>query len=303
MSQAKRTALPGYLLALTATIIWSFNFIVARLLAHDVPPITMSFLRWSTAFIAVLPFGIKHLRRDLPALRQHWRYVCATALLGISLFNAMIYLAGHTTQALNMALIATSSPVFIVILSRIFLGEPITHRRAAGVLLAVCGVVVLVTRGDLAALTRLTFASGDLWMLAAALTFAAYSVLARRRPPTIAPLSFLTATFGIGLVGILPMLPVEYALGYHLTGITPLIIGCVLYMGVGASLISFFCWNGAVERIGPVKAALVYYSLPLFSGMEALLLLGEAATLAHLAGGILVVGGILTATMEWKKHT
>lgn len=287
----------GYLCALAATVIWSGNFIVARALADTVPPVTTSFLRWVTALVVILPFGLGAVRRDMPLLRANLTYFIMAGITGVSVFNTFIYIAGRTTEAINMALIASSSPVWIIILSRILLGEAVTLRRAAGVAVSLCGTLVLVTRGDFTRLASLRFAVGDLWMLAAALTFASYSVLLRKKPEGVSALGSLTTTFAIGVVGILPMLAWEWGHGAQLA-VTPAVVGAVLYIGIGASLLAYLCWSVAVERIGPAKSALVYYSLPLFSATEAALLLGETITLAHVASCALIVGGILIATMQ-----
>ena len=122
----------GYLCALAATVIWSGNFIVARALADTVPPVTTSFLRWVTALVVILPFGLGAVRRDMPLLRANLTYFIMAGITGVSVFNTFIYIAGRTTEAINMALIASSSPVWIIILSRILLGEAVTRRRGAG---------------------------------------------------------------------------------------------------------------------------------------------------------------------------
>ncbi len=273
----------GVLLALAATVIWSGNFIVARALADSMPPVSVSFARWLVATCALLPFGIGPLRREWPVVRAHLAYFLVTG--------------GRTTAALNMALIATSSPIFIILFSRMFLGEAVTARRLAGLATAVCGIVVLVTRGDLARLASLTFTSGDLWMVAASMLFAGYSVLVRKRPAGVGQTTFLMATFIPGLLCIVPMLMWELSTG-AVPVFTPQAVTGVLYVGLGASLVAFRCWNLAIASIGPSRSALIYYSLPAFSGLEALLLLGEPVTPAHFVSGALILGGILVATRE-----
>ncbi|WP_353115196.1 DMT family transporter [Nitratidesulfovibrio sp.] len=285
----------GVLLALAATVIWSGNFIVARALADSMPPVSVSFARWLVATCVLLPFGLGPLRREWPVVRAHLVYFCVTGFVGVSVFNTFIYVAGRTTAALNMALIATSSPIFIILFSRVFLGEAVTLRRLAGLATAVTGIVVLVTRGELARLSTLTFTSGDLWMVAASMLFAGYSVLVRKRPAGVGQTTFLMATFIPGLLGILPMLAWELSTG-PMPVFTPQAVAGVLYIGLGASLVAYRCWNLAIAAIGPSRAALIYYSLPAFSGLEALLLLGEPVTPAHFTSGALILGGILIAT-------
>ncbi|EMG36549.1 DMT(drug/metabolite transporter) superfamily permease [Desulfocurvibacter africanus PCS] len=285
----------GFLCALGATIIWSGNFIVARGLFDSVQPATLAFLRWGTAFAALLPMAAIPAWRERSVIRRHFIFLLITALLGVTLFNTLIYLAARSTSALNLALISTTSPMFMLLLARMFLGEAVTPARLAGMTAAVCGVALLVTRGDLSRLASLQFAVGDLLMLSAAVLFAAYSILVRRKPRELGQASFLLSTFGLGVLCLAPWAAWE-VLRSGLPPPEPHIIGAVLYIGLGASLASFFLWNKAVAAIGPSRAGIIYYSLPAFSGLEAFLLLGEPVGWAHLASGLLILGGILLAT-------
>lgn len=285
----------GFLCALGATIIWSGNFIVARGLFDSVQPATLAFLRWGTAFAALLPLAAVPAWRERQVIRRHFIFLLITALLGVTLFNTLIYLAARSTSALNLALISTTSPMFMLLLARMFLGEAVTPARLAGMAAAVCGVALLVTRGELSRLASLQFAAGDLLMLSAAVLFAAYSILVRRKPRELGQASFLLSTFGLGVLCLAPWAAWE-VLRSGLPSPTPHIVGAVLYIGIGASLAAFFLWNKAVAALGPSRAGIIYYSLPAFSGLEAFLLLGEPVGWAHLASGLLILGGILVAT-------
>ncbi len=292
---APAARLAGVLFALAATVIWSGNFIVARGLTDVVPPITLAFLRWSTAFCVLLPFGLRPFLRDWPAVRRQFGFLTVTALFGITLFNTMLYVAAHTTSALNLSLIAITSPLFIMLFARMFLGERVSLQRLAGVAVVVCGVVLLVTRGELVRLAGLQFAIGDLWMLCAAMLFGAYTIMVRRLPEPLDQRTVLMATFGLGTLMLVPGVFWEWHQGLRFA-FTPTVFGTVAYVGIGASLIAFWCWNRAVGCIGPSQAGIVYYSLPLFSGAEAVLLLGEPVSWVHFVSGGLILGGIRAAT-------
>jgi drug/metabolite transporter (DMT)-like permease len=294
-SSGSSPALRGALAALAATVIWSGNFIVARGVADAVPPATLAFCRWSVAFLALLPFAARSLRREMPALLAHKGYVAATALLGVTVFNTLIYVAGHTTEALNLSLISTFIPAFILLLARVFLGEALTPARLWGLLAAVCGVVLLITRGQPTLLLSIRPNPGDLWMLLAALLFAGYSILVRRKPRDIGPTALLGASFGLGLALLAPWTALELALGAT-AHFDLRIVGAILYIGLGASLAAYWLWSYALGSIGPSRAGIIYYSLPLFCGIEASLLLGEPVTWVHFASGGLIIGGIWTAT-------
>lgn len=285
----------GFAFALGATIIWSGNFIVARELNESVSPAVLAFLRWLTACLALTPLAGLQAWKARHIIRGHLGYLLPTALLGVTVFNTLIYTAARTSTALNLSLIATSTPIFIILMSRIFLKEPVTRARAAGLLTALGGVLVLITRGDFSLLTELSFAPGDIWMLTAAMVFGGYTIMVRRKPLDISQGVFLMSTFGLGLLMLFPWALME-ALFLGLPPFSAQIAGSVLYVGLGASLASFFLWTRAIGLIGPARAALIYYTLPLFSGLGAYVLLGEPVGWIHGLSAVMILGGIIIAT-------
>lgn len=286
----------GYGSALLATIIWSGNFVVARALADLIPPWQCNFWRWLVALVVLLPFAWRHLARDWPGIKKHWRYLSLMAVLGVTLMNTLIYKAGQTTESLNMALLVPTAPIVILLLSRLIYNEPITPRRLAGVLVVLAGVVILVSRGQWQRLAGLELNSGDFWALGGALCFGLYSLFMRQRGNDISPLGFNAATFGLGLLYALPFTVVEAWL-LPAPALSPALVTGILYAGVGCSFLSFWFWTLAVDNIGPVRAGIVYYSLPVFAAVASVLVLGEHVTPAQVAGGLLIIGGILTATL------
>ncbi|MBI4964533.1 MAG: DMT family transporter [Desulfomonile tiedjei] len=287
----------GYSLVVAATAIWSGNFIVARVLAHSVPPVTLVVLRSAIAAIVLLPFVMRPLRDEITIIYKHLGYLALTAFLGLSVCNTLVYVAAETSTALNLTLIAICSPVFTLIFARLFLGDTLTFRRIIGLIAAMSGVVFLITDGQPARLAHLTFSDGDLWMLGQAASFALYSILVRMKPAELHPLTFLFSLFVLGLIVLLPWLAWELS-GTKAIEVSPTIVGAILYLGIGPSLLAYLFWNQSVAIIGPSRAALVYYCLPLFGGGEALLLLGEPINAVHVLSGILILAGIVFATWE-----
>ena len=287
----------GAIFALLATAVWSANFVVGRGMIDAVPPCTLAVGRWLTAFCAVLPFALPALKREWPHFLAHWKFYLIFSLIGTSFFNTVIYIGAHSVPALNMSLIATSSPLFTIILARIFFGEAITRRRLAGIAIALAGILLLMAKGDLARLASLSFGSGDLLLLSAALGFSVYTLLLRKRPGGSSQSAFFAVTFGVGLLALLPLsfweigrtAPIRFTMG---------MAGAFLYLGLGASLFSFWCWTRAVSAIGPSKAAVIYYSMPLFAGLQAVIFLDEPVRWFHLASSVLILGGLLLATKE-----
>lgn len=287
----------GVLMAFGAIIGWSFNLIFSRSLAGVLPPFTFSLLRTAVALVVFAPFAGKAFLHCWPILRKRPVFYIFISLTGLGYYNALIYFAGQTTTVVNMALLGMTSPMFTLILSRIFLGEALTPRRLFGLIAAICGVTLLTARGDLALLRTLSFHTGDLFMITGAFIFACYSVSLHRVDAEVKGNAFIFAIIVVSIVFLLPCAAWERAIGLE-THFTPVAIIGVVYLGVVASIFCYICWNGAIARLGPGTVALMYYTMPLFSGFEAVLLLGEPLRWFHFASGVLIIAGVLVATRK-----
>jgi drug/metabolite transporter (DMT)-like permease len=285
----------GFLFALLAVTIWSGNFLIASGFVNDIPPVTLAALRWLTATAVFLPFAGKDLRRDMQALLDNRLELTVAALTGVTLFNTLVYVSARTTDAVNMALFASTTPVFVVILARIFLKERISLLRWAGLAVAIAGMLAIATRGNPDVLVNMTFRAGDIVMLVAGFLWAVYSILVKRKPATISRNAYLGATFLLGTVPLVPAALIEQCLVPAWT-FTPAVLSAVLYIGVLASLVAFFLWNSAIMHIGPGNAALFQYFMPVFSGIGAWLLLGQPVTVVHGVGFVLIFSGVVMAT-------
>ena len=281
---------------MAATLLWSGNFVVSRLMVDEVPPVTLAYLRWSTAVLILLPFLARSLWRHRTAIHQNIGYLLLISLLGVTLFNTLIYLAGATTTAVKMSLIAITFPLFIVIFSALFLGEPLSRNRLLGILLVATGVSYLVTNGAPTDLLQLSLAVGDLWMMAAAILFAIYSILIRYKPATLSSGAFLATTFLLGLLLLTPWMIWEQ-LHHPWPTLSVTSVGSVLYLGIFASIGSYLLWNRAITLIGPSNAGMIYYSLPLFSGAAAYWILSEPITSVHWISATLILSGIYLSTI------
>jgi len=294
----KQHTIEGIGLAVLATLVWSGNFIVARAINQDIPPFMLALLRWGTASIIMLPIGWAAFRQDWAAIKKAWPVVTFAAFTGISLFNTFIYVAGHFSSAISLALIGTtSSPVFSFILARIFLKERIPAWRMLGLLICIGGILLLLSRGSLEVLLHFRFTQGDWWILAAALSFAMYNIATRKKPASISPKAYLFSTFWIGTIILLPFALLEVGMGATVNWSWSL-AGIVLYLGAGASVISFLCWNIAIARLGAARTAIFGNLIPVFSSIEAVLILHEKITWIHILGMTVVIVGLVIANLR-----
>jgi len=289
----------GYFFAIGATIIWSGNFLIARGLHESIPPITLAFWRWFVAILIFLPFALKSLVTDWHILKKNVPYLLITALFGVSVFNTLIYFSAHTTTAINLSLIAITFPVFIILLARIFYRELITINKGIGILLVAAGILLLITKGNLSIIRNMSFTIGDIWMLMAALVFAIYSLLIKRKPKVLSIRAFQLSTFIIGLIFLLPLYIWENISTPAVIFDSQMILS-IFYIGIFASLIAFIFWNIAIDELGPTKAGMVYYTLPIFSGFIAYIFLNEDIQALHFFSMLLIISGIVTANREKK---
>ena len=291
-------ALFGHLLALGATLIWSSLYIFARVLADRFSPVELSFWRWAVAVAVFLPFVWREVWAERDIIRRHAVRLMAISLIGMVGFSLLMFLAGRTTTATNMSLLAATAPIFIALICRFALREPLSGQQVTGLLIAVCGVVVLVTKGDIAHLLSLSLTGGDLWMLCGAMCFGLYSVLVRFRPPQLGMKTFLCTIMGMGAIWMLPPVLWQWLFIKPLFRPTGAELISLLHVGAMASVIAFLLWNRAIVLIGAVRAGVVYYSLPFFSYVLALVFLGERMALPQAVGGALIIGGIVLSSLQ-----
>jgi drug/metabolite transporter (DMT)-like permease len=290
----------GYLFAIGATAIWSGNIILARGLNDSIPPISLAFYRWVVAVIFFAPFAIKTFVQEWPIIKKHIVYFSITSFLGITTFNTLIYFAGHTTTAMNLSLIAITFPIFILLISRILYKEIITIRKGVGITLVLTGVLVLITKGRISSLLSISFNIGDVWMLLASMIFAVYSILLKNRPEGVSIIALQFSTFILGLIFLFPFFLWEQS-SVHQSFLNQSTIPAILYVGIFASLCAFVLWNKAIVVLGPSKAGMVYYILPLFSGFLGYLFLHESIRMIHLYSMMLIFSGIIVTNYESRN--
>jgi drug/metabolite transporter (DMT)-like permease len=288
-----------YLLLCIAALFWAGNAIVGRLAAGHIPPVTLAFLRWSLAFLIVLPFAWKHLVRDWPPIRARLGIMVFISAVGIGAFNTLQYWALEYTTALNTLLLQSSGPLIVAIWSLILLGVRLTWGQALGVLVSLIGVLVILLHGDLSALTTIAFNKGDIIFAVAMVVFGLYSVLTLKRPQ-IHGLSFAAFTFGCGALCLLPLLIWEL-LSRPVMQLTMPNLLSLLYVAVFPSTLAYLCFNRGVQLIGANRAAPYFHMVPLFGSVMALVFLGERPQLFHIVGFALVLTGVFVASRKPNK--
>jgi drug/metabolite transporter (DMT)-like permease len=285
-----------YLLLGITSLCWAGNAIVGRLAAGHIPPVTLSFLRWSLAFLIVLPFAWKHLVRDWAAIRAGLGMMVLLSITGIGAFNTMQYWALEHTQALNTLLLQSAGPLFVAGWALVLLGIRLTLAQAGGIALSLAGVLVILLHGDLTTLKNIEFNRGDLIFILALAMFGLYSVLSLKRPE-IHGLSFVCFTFGCGAAALIPLLIWEM-FTRPLMQLNTANLLTLFYVAVFPSTLAYLCFNRGVQLIGANRAAPFFHLIPVFGAAMAIAFLGEHPQAFHVIGFALVLTGVFVASRK-----
>ncbi len=281
----------AYLLLSIAVFFWGGNVIIARALSHSISAVALNCGRWWLATLLILPFAWKFLKNDWLLIRRHWLLISVLGLLGVSLFNTLLYQAAHTTSSTNIALIQTTMPAMIIVMMALFFREQHHLRAWVGVLVSILGAMLVVSRGDWQVFMQWQFAAGDLWMLLANFFYGVYSILLRSKP-VIHDLSLLAASFVAGSLILIPLF--AWDLQQHSLPAMNLQLGAsLLYVAIFPSILSYFFWNRGVALVGASLAGFFICLIPVFTAMLARIFLDEMFYWYHVAGLMMIFSGFI----------
>jgi drug/metabolite transporter (DMT)-like permease len=179
-----------------------------------------------------------------------------------------------------------------LLIGALFFGARVSGRQAVGAAVSIAGVLLVVARGDPSRLLLFDFALGDLIMLVATLLWSIYTWLLRRRRPPLPITPFLTVQIGLGALMILPAYLLEFALTQRAPQATPGNLAALVYVVLLPSIVAYYCWDRGVARAGAVLPMYFVNLTPVFAAVLASVFLGESIGLHHVAGGVLILGGI-----------
>lgn len=300
----KSNTVTGIGLAVLAAVIWSGNFIIARSISPIVPPVMLAFLRWFFATLIIAPIAWNKFQQEKHIVWQHKGYFILTSFMGFTCYNVFLYIAGHYTTAINLALIGSiSAPIFAVIIAKLIFKEHIPFQRVIGLALCVIGIVTLIAQGSLQRLLTFRFAIGDLWSLLGAFTFAVYNNLTKYKPKGVSDLGFLFTGFSFGTTMLVPFVIAEHFIIPTNIPFNFTVVGSVAYLSIGCSVLSYLFWNRSIHLIGPSRTVLFGNLIPILSTIEAVVLLGEQFTSIHIISGIIVLAGLVIANITLRKKT
>lgn len=290
--QNPKSRILGILFVNLATLTWATNIVLGRWMRHDLGPLSLAAGRYlvHSALLALLLAGRPPEERRLPPHR--WLLI-GMGLTGVLLFAPALYLALRYTTALNATLINGFGPLITGLLAALLIREPMSRRQVVGAVTGLAGIAILISGGSTAAWQGAGLNPGDLIMIGAITAWSLYSVLGRRvmRDRSVLSATALSSFLGTALLVLLAILEVR-ALP---PDVSPQVILLVVYIGIVPSVGGMLAWNAGVQRLGASGAMVFYNTLPLYGALIGYLVLHETIGPAHLAGGLLIIGGGLWA--------
>jgi drug/metabolite transporter (DMT)-like permease len=287
---------PGTALLLTVPpLLWAGNAVVGRLVREMVSPMTLNFVRWLLAFVLLLPIAAAVLRRGSP-LWAHWKRFAVLGLLGIGCYNAFQYLALQTSTPINVTLVGSSMPLWMLATGTLFFGARVKRSDIAGAVLSMLGVLLVLSRGRWSELLALRLVPGDLYMMLATIAWAFYSwMLARTHEPAAVRQdwsAFLMAQLVFGAAWSGAFAAGEWALGDAYIGGGWLLAAALAFIVIGPAIVAYRCWGAGVQRAGPQVAGFFTNLTPLFAALMSAAFLEETPHWYHGVAFVLIVGGI-----------
>ena len=279
-------------------LMWAGNAIVGRLVREAVPPMTLNLLRWAIALVVLVPLGWAALRPGSGAL-LHWRRYTMLGLFGIGMYNSLQYLALQSSTPINVTLVASGMPVWMMLVGRVFFGARVRPWQVGGALLSILGVLVVLCRGDVDQLLGLRLVAGDIYMILATIAWSFYSwmLLQPKDVPALRSdwAAFLLTQVAYGLLWSALFSGVEWTLGAHPIAWSGTLAAALLFVALGPAVLAYALWGAGVRRAGPSIGAFFVNLTPLFTALLSSAFLGELPHAYHALAFALIVGGIVVS--------
>ena len=280
-----------YLLLILPPLLWSTMIIVGVLVVGDVPPAALTFWTWLAAVIALVPFAVRDVSVNWETIRREFGILVIYAVLGFAAFQGLYYAGLERTTGINAALMG---PVLPLLVAWLVLNERLTSVQIFGVAVAFGGGIWISVGGDWRALAAFALGPGELLIVAAFVCMAFYTVMLRRTPSALAPITFMAVIATLGCVVTIPFFLWEAAGGTHAL-IPWKHTVAILYIGVVTYDFGYVFWNISVKRAGAGTTALFVYLIPVFGTVLAMIFLRESLGLYHGVGIALIFAGIYLA--------
>lgn len=295
--RAKNENALGHITALFTILVWGTTFVSTKILLVDFTPIEILFIRFVVGFLALFLI--------MPRIMRWMGWRCEklfmlAGLFGVTLYYLLENIALTGTLATNVGVIVSVAPFFTAVLERfINKGKPLSLQFVVGFIVAMVGIC-FISFSETG--IHLSF-SGDVLALCAAVVWACYSVCMTRISALGLPTVKATRrVFEYGLLFMIPFLPVLGFAPDASAFLSPINIGNLLFLGLGASAACFVTWNFSVKRLGAVVTSVYIYLVPVITAVASWIVLGERLVPLALCGVVLTIIGLFISQFSFMTR-
>ena len=278
------------------------NLIVARGGVEYVPPISLAFWRWAVVVLILLPFTYSLLINNFNIIKKEFKKLFFLGAMGCGVCGAFPFLAGETTTVTNMGIIYTSSPIFIILISAIFFNEKINFIKIIGLISCLIGVFAIIIKGDLNLLLNLNFTIGDLWMLAAAVGWALYSIYLFYWKSELPIFQRFTLVAFFGAISLLPFYIIEEIV-FQRTSFNLQFFLWVIFAAISPGIIAFTLYTKAQKNLGASLTGFTLYVFTIYAAVYGFIFFDEKLETFHYIGTVLVFIGVYLAKKNYETKT
>ena len=290
----------AYLMLVLATLFWAGNFTIGKFASiENVPPYSLSFLRWLLVWVILFPFTYKEIINLKSEISKNLTLFFILGFSSVGVFSAFTYNALAHTQVINASLFNTAIPAMIILVCFILKIEKTNIFQILGLLISVIGILVIITRLDLNILLTLSFNKGDIYMLIAITAWGIYSAFLKKRNFEVSLLTLVQIICSFGLILLFPAFIFEMMQG-KIVEVNHNLFLILIYVSIFPSIGSYYCWAGAVSIIGANRAGIFLSLIPLFSTIFAMVFFNEKFLFFHFIGSVLIILGLFLSN---KKTT
>jgi len=282
----------AYVLLVLAALFWSGNFIVGKFATlFEIPPLTLNTFRWISVWLILLPFTYKEIYNNLPVIKKNWFVISFMGVMTISTFNSVVYFALNYTQVINAVLVLAAIPAATIIFSSLMKIERTNIFQLLGLFLSIIGIGSIISYGDIQKIISLSFNKGDLWMLVCVFTWALYSTLLKKNKFKFSQFTLIQLMVSVGILFLIPQFFYEQSIGLEVNFNKAFFL-ILFYVVIFPAIAAYYCWQKAIETIGPNRASMFIQLMPLFSAFMAIVIFNEKFEFYHFVGATFIVSGI-----------
>ncbi|MFZ5967868.1 MAG: DMT family transporter [Bacillota bacterium] len=290
-----------YLLMTLSTIFWAGAFIAGKIGVKEFPPFSLAFFRFFFAAIIIFWIMIKRRTENWKLKGKQWGPVILLGLIGMFGYHVLFFIALRHTTAINSSMIAATNPLMTSILASVFLSEKVGIKRLGAILMALIGVLLTLSNGDIGVFMTMDFNVGDIFMVSAVLCWAVYSIISRKVMDQYSPIILTSYSFLVCLFLLFPFVVWEKPQVYMMT-VTWKGWASVLYMAIFPSVIGYLVQQMSIKEIGASKTAAFINLVPVFSiALSALILHEQISALKLMSAAIIITGVYLNTRLKSRE--